>query len=282
MLPNAKQTFYHLATVPGQHMWGLETSVLLPVFANACLVDARPMFPNDILSLIDRLPKPVSVISTPLHLRALSLGNEVQENIQWANTLCATAPLNSDLAQAMEVQFKTEVREVYGCSEVGSMAVRRAANTDVWRQFDGLKFSIAQDGTEVSTDYLPAPVALEDVLESTEQGHFKLAGRLSDQIKIAGKRGSLHEANCVLASFGGVVDGVVIFPQQDRLVPRLVALVVLKEGVDKKDLRDHFREHLDIAFVPRPIYVVESLPREENGKLVKTKVLDLYRLLSIK
>ena len=282
MLPNAQQTFYHLATVPGQHMWGLETSVLLPVFANACLVDARPMFPNDIVSLIRRMPDPVSLISTPLHLRALSVSNKPTEDIQWNNTLCATAPLTSELAQAMESQFSTELREVYGCSEVGSMAVRRTATTDVWQQFDGLNFTIGDDGAQVSTDYLPAQVDLEDALEPVSPGYFTLAGRLSDQIKIAGKRGSLHEANTVLNSFDGVIDGVVMFPEQDRLVPRLVAMVVLKEGVDKNALRDHFRNHLDFAFVPRPIYIVESLPREENGKLLRAKLLDLYQALATK
>lgn len=282
MLPNAQQTFYHLATVPGQHMWGLETSVLLPVFANACLVDARPMFPNDIVSLVRRIPTPVSLISTPLHLRALSVSNKSSDKIQWANTLCATAPLNSELAQAVESQFSTDLREVYGCSEVGSMAVRRTAASDVWQQFDGLNFLIENDHAQVSTDYLPSKIDLEDTLEFVSPGHFKLAGRLSDQIKIAGKRGSLHEANAVLNSFDGVVDGLVIFPDQDRLVPRLVAIVVLKEGIEKNALRDHFREHLDFAFVPRPIYLVESLPREENGKLLKAKVLDLYQALTTK
>jgi acyl-coenzyme A synthetase/AMP-(fatty) acid ligase len=162
------------------------------------------------------------------------------------------------------------------------MAVRRTATTDVWQQFDGLNFTIGDDGAQVSTDYLPAQVDLEDALEPVSPGYFTLAGRLSDQIKIAGKRGSLHEANTVLNSFDGVIDGVVMFPEQDRLVPRLVAMVVLKEGVDKNALRDHFRNHLDFAFVPRPIYIVESLPREENGKLLKTKLLDLYQALATK
>lgn len=282
MLPNNEQIFHQLATVPGQHMWGLETSVLLPAFANACLVDARPMFPKDIALLIQRLPKPVSVISTPLNLRALSMGFKGHESIEWSNTLCATAPLNKELAHAIERQFNTEVREVYGCSEVGSMAVRRTAISDVWQQFEGLDFSISDKQTQVNSAYLPAPVVLEDVLESVTLGCFKLAGRLSDQIKIAGKRGSLHEANTVLNSFQDVLDGVVIFPEQERLVPRLVAIVVLKKGANKNQLREHFRRHLDAAFIPRPIYVVDSLLREENGKLPKDTVLKLYKTLTTK
>lgn len=282
MLPDSEQIFYHLATVPGQHMWGLETSVMLPVFANACLVDARPMFPKDIVDVLNRMPKPAALISTPLHLRALNTAyNDVPIAPKITNVLCATAPLNNGLAAQVESTFGATLREVYGCSEVGSMAVRRTAKTDAWRKFEGLNFTHDADGsTKVSASYLPAPVTLEDELQAVDGGKFKLAGRITDQIKIAGKRGSLSEVNAVLSRFDGALDGVVIFPEQDRLVPRLVALVVLQEGADKSNLRDHFREFVDAAFVPRPIYIVDSLPREENGKLAKDKLTKLYQSLS--
>jgi len=79
--------------------------------------------------------------------------------------------------------------------------------------------------------------------------------------------------------FAGLIDGVVFFPAQDRAVPRLVAMVVLKENASKGALRDHFKETLDAAFVPRPILLVGALPREDNGKLIKAKLLDLYHSL---
>jgi len=286
MLPNFDDDFYHLATVPGQHMWGLETSVLLPVFANAVLVDARPMFPKDIEDLMRRMPRPSALISTPLHLRALSLAQDGSARaLNIDNVLCATAPLEPVLAATIETQFSASLKEVYGCSEVGSMAVRRTAQSQIWSQFTGLDFSQNDASvTIVSAAYLPSPVALEDRLEMLDDNEFKLIGRVSDQIKIAGKRGSLDEANRVLNRFDGLLDGVVIFPEQDRLVPRLVAIVAFDKGFDqtqrRAQLRDHFREFLDAAFVPRPIYVVESLPREENGKLAKETLAELYKSLA--
>lgn len=282
MLPNDTDIFYHLATVPGQHMWGLETSVLLPLFANACLVDARPMFPHDILSMLAAMPEPRALISTPLHLRAL---NGSQEAIKGSvpvvsNILCATAPLQQILARHLEKRFSTTLREVYGCSEVGSMSVRESAKTDVWNKFEGLNFSQDDRGrTAVNATHLPATVALEDSLEMIEDDQFTLSGRVSDQVKIAGKRGSLHEVNAVLMRFAGLLDGVVFFPPQDRPVPRLVAIVCLDIGADKGALREHFRTYLDAAFVPRPILVVDALPREDNGKLNKATLQSLYESL---
>ena len=288
MLPNQQNVFYHLATVPGQHMWGLETSVLLPLFSNACLVDARPLYPQDIIDLLKRMPKPNCLITTPLHLRALaSVKGRVGDGSlpKLDNVLVATAPLAQELAQEVELKFATQLREVYGCSEVGSMAVRRASQTDVWTQFAGLNFERNPNGeVSVGADHLPASVLLEDKLASVDEHSFRLQGRVSDQIKIAGKRGSLLEVNNVLMKYPGIVDGVVFFPPQDSAVPRLVAIAVLDkvDGVDKPDkasLRAHFRRYLDSAFVPRPIFFVDSLPREDNGKLLKTKLTELYTTL---
>lgn len=278
MLPNNVDVFHHLATVPGQHMWGLETSVLMALFANVCLVDAHPLYPMDIVDLLERLPNPKSLISTPLHLRSLDAIDHKLPKL--ANVLVATAPLNQELAQRIEQKFDTQLREVYGCSEVGSMAVRRTAKTDIWTQFSGLIFDANEAGeVTVCTDYLPEKITLEDQLEMLEPGKFRLTGRVSDQVNIAGKRGSLLEVNNVLMKFAGLIDGVVFFPAQDRAVPRLVAMVVLKENASKGALRDHFKETLDAAFVPRPILLVGALPREDNGKLIKAKLLDLYHSL---
>jgi len=216
-----------------------------------------------------------------LHLRALSVTASEREVLpSLANVLTATAPIEQDLAKTIEQQFSTHVVEIYGCSEVGSMASREPAKSDVWTQFSGLNFTQKSNRASVSVDYLPAPVELDDQLEFLTNRQFRLQGRSSDQIKIAGKRGSLYDVNRVLNTFSGVVDGVVIFPEQTRLVPRLVALVVLKNASDKAALQAHFRQHLDAAFVPSPILLVEKLPRQENGKLNKTALTEFYKTLT--
>jgi len=55
---------------------------------------------------------------------------------------------------------------------------------------------------------------------------------------------------------------------------------VFKEGFSKEQLKAHFRKYLDNVFVPRPIFSVEQLPREENGKLPRKKIDALYAQLS--
>ncbi|MCW8108913.1 AMP-binding protein [Alteromonas ponticola] len=278
MLNAPEQTLFQLATVPAQHMWGLETSVLMPMFTNVCVCDAKPLFPQDIIETLERLPLPRMLVSTPIHLRALTA---VVQVTPLKLVLCATSPLTAALAREMEQKFSTTLKEVYGCSEVGSMAVRRTAVEEKWRRFDGIRFSEESEGTVASADHLPLPTVLQDFIHVIDPQHFTLAGRATDLIKIAGKRGSLFEINQTLLGFKGLNDGVVIFPDSNKAVPRLCAIVSLKPGITKSALLDYLRLHLDSAFIPRPVYLVETLPREHNGKLLKVKIDALLESLRV-
>lgn len=281
MVPSSDQTIFQLATVPGQHMWGMETSVLLPLFSNLAMCDLKPLYPSDIQASLEALPSPRMLVSTPVHLRALAMSGLAFPEVM--QTLCATAPLASALAAETEQLFDGELREIYGCSEVGSMAHRNTSQTESWSLFEGLAF--VDSGTysgdtallKIVADHLPESVIVSDHIQRGEGRSFSLLGRSSDMVEIAGKRGSLKEVNAILLSLPGVVDGAIFLPEQTRMVPRLAALVVVKGGLTKAMISAHFRERIDAAFVPRPIYLVECLPREENGKLLPAKLADAYR-----
>ena len=270
-----EQLRFALATVPAQHMWGLETSLLLPLFSRLCISDARPLFPLDVAQALQPLPAPRLLISTPVHLRALVHSGVAMPPVK--QILCATAPLSQDLAQAAESCFGGELVEVYGCSEVGSMARRRSAQTDLWQLFDGLE--LAQDLSVIRGSHLPQEQPLQDRIETADGRHFRLLGRSDDMIEIAGKRGSLVEMNKLLLATPGVVDGVVFMPDAgQQTVTRPVALVVGTD-ITKQQLSARFAAHLDPVFMPRPLLMVDALPREENGKLPRAKLLAFYHEL---
>lgn len=277
MIPKTNETLYQLATMPAQHMWGLETSILMPLFQNVCMSDAKPLFPQDIFDTLSALPQPRMLVSTPVHLRSLSSIND--HTIKLFMILCATSPLARQIAQNIEKQFSAPLREIYGCSEVGSMAVRRTVQESDWLRFEGIHFEKRGEHIVASAEHLPKAIELQDQIEHCEQPRFTLAGRTSDLIKIAGKRGSLFDINQTLLCFEGLEDGVIVYPNSDRAVTRLCAVVALKEKYDKFMLINFLREHLDSAFVPRPIYVVDSLPRESNGKLLRATVNSMLESL---
>lgn len=277
MIGSEQHTIYQLATVPPQHMWGLETSILLPLFSNVCMSDVKPLYPQDIIDCLNALPTPRMLITTPVHLRALILANIAPARI--ARVLCATSPLTQEMAQSIESRFSSELQEVYGCSEVGSMALRRTANTRVWKRFSGIQFQHENGVTYASAEHLNETVTLQDSLNFVDSTYFMLDGRASDLVKIAGKRGSLFELNQTLLKYEGLVDGVIFEPKAVYKLNRLSAIVVLRAGYNKTSLLQYLRGHFDSAFVPRPVYLVDALPRESSGKMPKHKLEALFESL---
>jgi len=185
--------------------------------------------------------------------------------------ISATAPLPDDFAVLLDEQIAGSVHEVYGCSEAGSMAAASPAPAH-FRCFSGFSL-VCDDGVgTISADHLAASVRLSDQLEQYSDGSFAVLGRDRDMVKIAGKRGSLSELNRRLLAIEGVEDGVIFQPEEDQ---RLAGLVVAP-GFSSKEILDAFSGMVESSFVPRRIAIVESLPRNETGKMQRSDLLRLF------
>jgi len=284
MLPKIDELIQVLATVPAQHMWGMETSVLMPFFWRVCVSDLRPLFPQDIAKSLTSLTAPRLLVTTPVHLRALV--NSKISMPTCSRILCATAPLSSSLADEAEKVFAGDLLEVYGCSEIGSTAYRSTAKSEstYWTLIDGLQFTSEIESDIVTHkivgDHLPDAQLLQDQLD-IQGNQFQLLGRNEDMIDIGGKRGSLLEMNALLLTAPGVTDGVVFLLEADcnkNQIQRPAALVVAPE-TSRAEITTHFSKHLDPVFMPRPLVFVSELPREENGKLRRVRLLEFYKNL---
>jgi acyl-coenzyme A synthetase/AMP-(fatty) acid ligase len=265
-----------LGTVPPQHMYGFESTVLLPLLSGAALTSERPYFPADIDAAIERLPAPRTLFITPFHLRAWL---EAGDTARIETLVCATAPLSPALAREAEQRTGATLVEIYGCTESGQIATRRTAKSAEWEAFDGMK--LWSEGTQalVAGGHVERPTPLQDVIEVLGDGtRFLLHGRAADMVNVAGKRNSLGYLTHQLMSIDGVRDAVFYLPdgQESEGVTRLMAFAVAP-GVRAKDLVAALRKRIDAAFLPRPLVLVERLPREATGKLTRASLEALAR-----
>jgi acyl-coenzyme A synthetase/AMP-(fatty) acid ligase len=268
-----------LATVPPQHMYGFELSILIPMAADICSYSGQPLFPADVQQALYRMPAPRCLVSTPQHLKAL-LRSEL-EFPPVERVFSATAPLDRELAKEVERYFGASLIEIYGCSEVGSIARRQTARDDNWQPFSAMTVETIEDRSVVRAPHLEVEYELQDSIAIQADGSFSLRGRLSDLINIAGKRGSLTQINEHLLAIPEVEDGVIFDPERNSGsdgIQRLAAIVV-GNNIDKNCVLAALRENLDPAFLPRPILFTQSLPRAETGKLQRQLVLDLFERL---
>jgi acyl-coenzyme A synthetase/AMP-(fatty) acid ligase len=257
-----------LATVPPQHMYGFESSVLLPFGSGSALCAERPFYPADITALLETLPRPRILITTPLHLRAL-LGSTVA--LPAADlVVSSTAPLAQQLALEAEARFHTRLLEIYGSTETGQIAVRRPTQGPEWQLWPEVTLESEGEATWARGGHIEQPTRMWDVLERTGQGRFLLHGRVTDLVNIAGKRSSLAYLNHQLNSIPGVQDGAFFHTAETAgphaAVARVAACVVAPE-LDAAQLLAALRERIDPAFLPRPLLFVAQLPRNATGKL---------------
>jgi acyl-coenzyme A synthetase/AMP-(fatty) acid ligase len=269
-----------LGTVPPQHMYGLEFTVVMGMQGGFAMHAGRPFFPSDICAELEALPRPRGLVTTPVHLRVLLA--EASELPAVDFLLCATAPLSPQLAMEAEARFAAPLHEIYGCTEAGQIATRRTSETQEWRTMPGVTIFAGESGTRVKGGHVEREVLLGDVIELSGCGTFLLHGRTADLINIAGKRTSLAHLNFHLNSIEGVRDGAFVMPEEDDgTVTRLMAFVVAP-GLASETIMSALRQRIDSAFLPRPLCFVEALPRNETGKLPRGAVDELVTQLAAK
>tara|TARA_R110001583_G_scaffold45759_2_gene143830 strand:- start:10389 stop:11741 length:1353 start_codon:yes stop_codon:yes gene_type:complete len=266
-----------ISTVPPQHMYGLESSVLIAWFTGNALCDAQPFYPADICQTLTSLSSPRVLVSSPVHLRALLDAELAIPKVDLV--ISATAPLAVELAQDIESRCHAPLFEIYGSTETGLIATRRSAQTEQWQLLPEISLIVKDESVYAYGGHIETPTIMNDVIESISQAHFLLRGRIADMINIAGKRHSLASLNHILNSIPGVIDGAFYMPDErsdSSATTRLAACVVAPE-LDAAKLLASLRNYIAPVFLPRPLLFVDALPRNETGKLSRASLHDLFQ-----
>jgi acyl-coenzyme A synthetase/AMP-(fatty) acid ligase len=261
-----------VGTVPPQHMYGFETTVLLPLHAAASSWCGPAFYPADVRGALAAAAAPAVLVTTPLQMRALLLGGAMPA---FAAAISATAPLDARLAAAAEQAWDVPVLEIYGATEAGSVASRRTAEGDAWQPYPGV--AVVQDGeVAVATAEGAAPQALADSVVLLPGGDFRLLGRRADLVKLGGRRASLAGLTSILCGLDGVLDGAFAAPDdlECRASARLLAFAVAPERSAESILAE-LRGRVEPVFLPRRVIRVPRLPRTAMGKLPRQALLAL-------
>jgi acyl-coenzyme A synthetase/AMP-(fatty) acid ligase len=258
-----------VGTVPPQHMFGLEATVMLPWQNGLAMHSGRPLLPADLGAALAETAAPRWLMTSPLHLRACVAARQPLANL--AGVLSSTMPLDIGLAEEAERLWNAPVFEIYGSSEAGMIATRRTAVDEAWELCPGVHLNERAGEFWVHGGHIVEAQRIADELRPLDARRFTLHGRKSSLVKIAGKRTSLEALNAVLARIDGVQDGAFYLREGAE---RLGALVVAPQ-LGERALRAALRRHIDPAFLPRPLHFVAALPRNESGKLTRQGLLDL-------
>ena len=264
-----------LGTVAPQHMFGFETTILLPLQSGTPLLPQRPALPADLRDALDAARgwgrEAIWLMTTPLQLQAFHAAGGAIDADGLARVVTATMPLDATLARAVEGDWNVVVEEIYGCTEGGMLAHRRPAATQWFTAASDIRFvADAQDVWTAKGGHLAAPIPLADRLDLAPSGddfaaqRFTLLGRDDDIVKIAGKRASLAGLTERLRVVAGVRDAAVFLATSDA---RRVSAAVVAPELTEAELRTAIAAEIDPAFLPRRFLLLDFLPRGLSGKV---------------
>jgi acyl-coenzyme A synthetase/AMP-(fatty) acid ligase len=273
-----------IGTVPPQHMYGFESTVLLALQGGAAIWSGKPFYAADIEAALAAVPAPRVLVSTPFHLNAFVAEQLPCPAVRMV--LSATAPLTPDLATAIEQHCAAPLLEIYGCTESGQIATRRPLAGADWKLLDGVTMRQEHGGDASSTlvegAFIDGSIPLGDIIEMvdpehSDARHFRLLGRSADLVNIVGKRTSIGFLNQQLLAIPGVRDGCFFLPDVEPgvAVTRLAAFAVA-DSLSAAAIVRALRERIDPVFLPRPLHLVTQLPRNAAGKLPRSALQALW------
>ena len=121
---------------------------------------------------------------------------------------------------------------------------------------------------------------IDGLLSSGDVGHFDAAGRLyvdgrdDDMIVSGGENLFPHEVEELLAAHPRIREASVIGVDDEEFGKRLKAFVVPTEadGIGEPEVKDYVRENLARFKVPREVVLLDELPRNPTGKVLKREL----------
>ncbi|MBO0732697.1 MAG: long-chain-fatty-acid--CoA ligase FadD2, partial [Acidimicrobiaceae bacterium] len=294
-----------LVPAPMFHAWGL-VHAALGLVLGATLVLPRRFDPEDTLRLIEAHKVRV-LVAVPIMLqRIMQLPDEARRRYDTSSlqiVALSGSAIPGDLAERFMNEFGDVIYNLYGSTEVGWASVAtpedmRAARGTAGKVPVGTRIRILDEDDQ---DVAPGETGrifvrsgltfdgytggggkatVDGYLSSGDMGHFDPAGRLfidgrdDDMIVSGGENVFPAEVDDVLAKHPDVADVAVIGVPDEMFGQRLRAFVVLRSGstVTPDDLKEHVRTQLARFKVPRDVILVDEIPRNAAGKVVRRLV----------
>jgi fatty-acyl-CoA synthase len=186
--------------------------------------------------------------------------------VGWVS-IATPADLRRDPRTAGRPPLHTEVRLLDGdgaevpAGEVGRIFVKSEL------LFDGYT---GGGGKEVVDGYM----STGDTGRFDHDGLLYVEGRDDEMIVSGGENVFPREVEDLLSAHADIVESAVIGVPDDEFGQRLKAFVVVRDGatLDAEAVRAHVRANLARFKIPRDVELVDQIPRNATGKILKTEL----------
>jgi fatty-acyl-CoA synthase len=282
------------------HAWGLGNFALALGLGSETIVRRRFDPEATLADIADNHAQALVVVPVMLQ-RILELDPAIREKYDTRRlrvVAVSGSPVSAELSRRWMDAFGDNLYNLYGSTEVATAAIAtpsdmRAAPGTVGRPPRGVRVKLLDDqGVEVppgeigrvfvgnamlfdgytgggDKDRVDGLAATGDLGRFDEHGRLFVVGRDDEMIVSGGENVFPKEVEDALGRHPAVVEAAAIGVPDDDFGQRLRAFVVLREPVDEDALKAHVRSELASYKVPRDIVVLDQLPRNATGKVLK-------------
>lgn len=288
----------NLAVIPLSHSYGF-SNLITPLLARGVpMVLTRDRMPRAVL---DGLRQSGATVfpGMPVFYHAFCEMQSAPALPKLRLCISAGAPLPLEVARKFREKFRIPIHSFYGASECGGICYDREARLEepgfVGPAIEGVTIEVLEPdaastrirvkSAAAGDGYFPKPdddklgggfFTPDDLLSRTGRG-FRIVGRVSDVINVAGKKVNPAEVEAELLRYAGVRDAAV-FGRESALRNEEVAACIAASGeVREGDLLEFCRQRLSGWQVPKRIFFVEQIPVNERGKVSRRALAERFR-----
>lgn len=293
-----------LHILPLFHTHGLFVAAHCVLASGASMV-LLPAF--DVDAVLDALPSCTVLMGVPTHYTRLLADPRFDRDSAHRLRLMVSgsAPLSPEVHRQLAERTGLSVLERYGMTETSILTsnplegVRKPGlvgpplrGVDVRigaPRVDGEVGPVEVRGPNVFSGYWRRPDLIDktftadgwfrtgDLGRFDADGYLELVGRSKDLIISGGLNVYPRDVETAIDAIDGIVESAVVGIPDADLGERVVAVVVVQDGVavDSDELRAALRRRLAPYQVPKHITALPSLPRNALGKVEKTVLRDL-------
>jgi long-chain acyl-CoA synthetase len=288
----------NFAVIPLSHSYGFSNLLTPLLVCGVPMVLSRDRMPRAVLDDLARTNATVFP-GMPVFYQAFAEMEEIPALPKLRLCISAGAPLSVEVARKFREKFQLPIHSFYGSSECGGICYDRDATLleqgFVGQPMRGLELELLEPDAPASRvrvqsaaagdGYFPEPdderlgqgQFIPDDLLSVSGDGYRIVGRISDVINVAGKKVNPAEVEAELLRFAGV-KAAVVFGRESILRNEEVAACVVAGGqVRESDLLEHCRAHLSGWQVPKRIFFVDEIPVNERGKVNRRELAGKFR-----
>ncbi len=283
----------NFGVIPISHSYGF-SNLLTPLIARGVpMVLSRDPTPRAVLVDLTRTNATVFP-GMPVFYHAFCEMEDIRPSPKLRLCISAGAPLQVAVAKKFREKFKLPIHSFYGASECGGICYDREATNEI-EGFVGapmedvdievldraasasqirVRSSAVGDGyfPDLPDEKLRHEFFVPDDLLTKWGGGFRIVGRISDVINVAGKKVNPAEVEAHLLRFRGVRQAVVFGRASPLRNEEVAACVLAAPGVTEVDLLQFCRSGLSGWQVPKRIFIVDAIPVNERGKISRREL----------